>query len=132
MALILNEVIDDTEKQGSGVWVQYDEDVSFLIASNQSPSYKKALMKKAKDMPKHISQEKADEIYFDLLSQHILKDWKGVSVIDAKGKATELKYTPEVGKEWLKKSATIRDVVESSMNNRTLFMAEKVEEVAKN
>ena len=90
--------IDQSEK---GTWVDYDEKVSFLIARDGNKPYQNALKKMYKFHKRAIenstmSNEKADDLLCEIVSKHILLDWKG---INSEGKP--FLYTPENSYELL-------------------------------
>lgn len=65
----------------AGIWIDYG-DASFLIASAQTPTYKKALRKRVAKIPKHLlssNPEIGEKAAADVMAEHVLLDWKGVT-----------------------------------------------------
>ena len=86
----------DPEKSAAGVWIDYDDGISFLIARSNTPGYRKAVRQIAKRHKQQIenqtmSDRKSDEITAGLLQEYILLDWRGIM----QGDGSEFPYTRE-------------------------------------
>jgi hypothetical protein len=89
------------ESKSAGVEFEYQKGIFFTIARNNNPEYKKtlkALYKKNKRFidKQTLTDEQADELLCEAISQHILVGWKGLM----NGKE-EFKYTQQAAKELL-------------------------------
>lgn len=91
--LELNIKAIDLEKAAAGVWIEYDDGISFLIARSNSPEYRSAIRRMHKQHKHQIenqtlSDAKSDQLMAGLMATHILIGWKGL-----KSHGEEFKYT---------------------------------------
>ena len=91
--LDLNLKAIDLDKAASGVWIEYDDGISFLIARSNSQDYKTAVRRMHKQYKYQIDNEtlsdaKSDALMAGLIASHILIGWKG---LESSGE--EFKYT---------------------------------------
>lgn len=80
----LRNVRIDTESEVKGVWVEIDNQTKLLIASAKSPAYKKVLRDALRtEIDKlngeQLDEEKIDEISTEILAEHILLGWEGLT-----------------------------------------------------
>ena len=91
--LDLNIKAIDLDKAASGVWIEYDDGISFLIARSNSPDYRNAVRRMHKQYKFQIDNEtlsdaKSDALMAGLIASHILIGWKGL-----KSAGEDFKYT---------------------------------------
>ena len=138
MALNLDTIIEDDSKLNDGVWIDFPEadGVELLIASANGTAYRDAMQKAVKKLPKNRkawTENKLLSVQLPLIAAHILLDWKGIEITDEKtGKAKAVKYSTEVGLEYLKKVRILRDFVVGQMTEAENYLLEHREQAAKN
>lgn len=133
-------VIGSVDKQGmrEGVWVEYDEDTSFKLAYLGDPLIAKLVDLQASDLPSPDDKKDTPEEYVEKLeaiiaeraeslSQHLIKDWKGVEDIDGK----PVKYTPEIGMNILTEDQVFMTWVINEAVKHTNFKKEQSAKKAK-
>jgi len=73
----------DLDKATAGVWIEYEEGISFRIARANTPGYRDALKKMTRQHKRQIEQgtlsdAKSDRLMAELMADWILLDWKGM------------------------------------------------------
>lgn len=81
--LQLNLKAIDLDISESGVWLEYDDGIEFLIARANTPGYRGAVKKIQKIHKRQIdsdtlSDAKADKLAAETMADWVLKDWKGL------------------------------------------------------
>lgn len=81
--LQLNIKSVDLDAAAGGVWVDYDDGISFRIARANHPAYRNAVKRMHKQHKRQIdngtmSDELSEKLLAELMAQHILVDWKGL------------------------------------------------------
>jgi len=74
----------DLEKAAAGVLIQYEGPIKFRIARANTPGYRSAVRRIMKMHKRQIengslSDEQSDKITAQLMAEHILVDWEGLS-----------------------------------------------------
>ena len=123
----LTELQPDEEKV-NGVWIDYGDEASFLIASSESEAYTKAQAKIAKKYPPHKVRKDLKtqtDIAIEASAQALLLDFKGVT---ENGKA--MKNTIENRRKILQ-TAELRNWIANQATDISNFNAEaETEDVA--
>lgn len=83
MDLTLNVPSIDKEASTDGVWLDYQPDISFRIARDGNPGYKKAIntlykVNKTFIDNKTLSDEQSNAMMNKIIATYILVDWKGL------------------------------------------------------
>lgn len=136
MAFNLTETFSDQEKQISGVWVEFYEGSSLLIASKNSSKYKAYLANLARKNRVKIGKKKVSEetmrlmedITCEAMAHHILLGWKGISMSREGG---ETKYSTDGAKVALLNSSELFDFVDEVADDSARFEIEQAEELKK-
>lgn len=95
MTLQLNVRGQDPDKAAHGVWIPYEDEIEFLVARANTPEYREAVRKITRQNKRQIengtmSEAKSDRIMADLMAEHILVGWRGLS-----NNGEEFEYTRE-------------------------------------
>ena len=130
----LTNVKVDKKTQSEGVWVEYDNETSFLVARMGNPKFKQrftALMSphQRKFDAGKLDMEMQSQIMARAVSETILLDWQGLKM-DGK----ELKYTKEKAFEILSDPTAeefLAIIIEYAQDNEN-YRNEKLEGMAKN
>lgn len=82
--LQLNLKAIDLDTSESGVWKEYDEGIEFLVARSNTPGYRGAVKRIQKQHKRQLetdslSDVKSEKLAAELMSDHILKGWKGLN-----------------------------------------------------
>lgn len=118
----LNELRIDDTLGSEGVWIPYGEDVEFLIASAESPAYKKAVAKHTKRKnPRKVRNDAAtmDAILIESMAEALLLNFKGIT-----DGGKPLKNTLENRKKVLGTSAELRNYIASEAQDVANFQQE--------
>ncbi|MDH3375354.1 MAG: hypothetical protein OEQ39_00085 [Gammaproteobacteria bacterium] len=126
--LNLNIGAIDLEKSESGVWIEYDSGISFLIARADTSPYRSAVRKMHKRYKRQIEQEtlsdeKSDRLMAELMAEHILLGWSGMM----NGKE-EFKYSRDNAVAFLsdERYAEVRQWIMAQSQDLENFRAEEV------
>jgi hypothetical protein len=81
--LKLNIKSVDLDAASGGVWIEYDDKISFKIARANHPAYRSAVKHMHKQHRRQIdngtmSEELSEKLLAELMAQHILVGWKGL------------------------------------------------------
>lgn len=81
--LQLNLKAIDLDASESGVWIEYDDGIEFLIARANTPTYRGAVKRIQKQHKRQIdndslSDTKSEKLAAELMSDHMLKGWRGM------------------------------------------------------
>lgn len=122
----------DPKKEVEGIWVDWDDETSFLIARWGNAKHRKAIeqyTKPYRTQLRHgqIPEKAATEIMNNSMSEAILLDWKGVYANDS-----ELPYTVESAKTLLLNLPELSKFVQDVAQNLQLFQKEEDEAAEKN
>ena len=100
----LNSIKTDTTKEVEGVWVQIVDDFECLIASIDSPKYKRAITLSNKNirLKGRVDEEEIEKENINTIPGNILLDWKGLT---EGGK--EVKFSVDKAKKILKEHPRI-------------------------
>lgn len=136
MAFNLTDTFSDEEKQTSGVWVEFYEGSSLLIASKNSSKYKAYLANLARKNKVRIGKKKVSEetmrlmedITCEAMSKHLLLGWKGISM---SGDGEETPYSSEAAKVALLNSSELFEFVDDAAEDSARFEIEQAEELKK-
>jgi hypothetical protein len=78
----LNTYKTDRTKDLEGAWIELGDGARLLVASVQSPTYKKVIRKRLKGIPGHLLKadpEMQDKIIGEVMAEFILLDWEGIT-----------------------------------------------------
>lgn len=124
----------DSAKETEGVWEDYDETASFLIARQNNKAYDRMMAAKVKAHERLLKQtsdaaeKKSDEIIIDVMAKTILLDWKGTFEWDGQPVGP---YSVEKAKQMLAVK-DFRQWVSEVSRDVNRFKVETEEEEAKN
>lgn len=95
----------DLDKATAGVWIEYEDGISFRIARANTPGYRDALRKMQRQHKRQIEQGtlsdiKSDKLMSELMADWILLGWKGL-----KNGKEDFPYTPENARAFLAEPA---------------------------
>ncbi len=132
MGFDLEEEFGSNERaEIDGVWVSLGEDAGIKVARLGNPDAQRAYRKIPRPIRRQIEEgtmgnEQSEKFLTRFMSEHVLKDWKGLS---ENGKSLP-NYTSEVGAKQLKRRR-FRDRVWEASLDEDLFNVE-LEDDAKN
>lgn len=140
MAFSLNSTFVDSNKEKSGIWVEFFEGSELKIASKDSPMYKAYLANlarknKVKIGEKNVRPETMELMQLvtcDAMAKHLLLDWKGIALdVGGEDGAEEVPYSYDTGKMALLNSHELFDFVDEVADDSSRFAAAQEEEVKK-
>jgi len=115
-----------------GVWVEFLPGVSFLIARDGTPTYKKAIrdryrpyemfLRERTGLPPSVEPKVVTAVILDAL----LLDWKGVIY-----KGAEVPFSRETAQPILEELTDLRDWIQEQAGNRQNFKREFDQQVGK-
>jgi hypothetical protein len=133
MGFDLGEEFGSNERaEIEGVWVSLGEDAGVKVARLGNPEAQRAYRKIPRAVRRSIEEgsmgnKQAVQFLAKFMAEHILKDWKGLSL---KGKSLPA-YTSEVGKKHMEEFRRFRDRIWEISVDDDLYNVE-VEEDVKN
>lgn len=129
MAYDLDDLFIDEEVSAEGIWLNFYGDSQLKLGSTESPKYKSALAKLARqnrvalDDGNPNSFNMIQSITAEALATHVLLDWKGIRM----NGQDDIPYTPALGKDALLRSSKLRDFVTERAAEASLFRKEVTE-----
>lgn len=129
MSFDLDELFIDEDVAKEGVWVEFYNDSKLKLGSTESPKYKSALAKLARqnrvalDDSNPQSFSLIQSITAEALATNVLLDWKGIRM----NGQDDIPYTPALGKDALLRSSKLRDFVTEKAAEAGLFRKEVAE-----
>lgn len=124
----------DPAKEAEGVWEEYDETASFLIARQNNKAYDRMMAARVKPHERLLkqtseaSEKKSDEIIIEVMAKTILLGWRGTFEWDGKPVG---EYSVEKAKQMLAVK-DFRQWVSEVSRDVNRFKVEAEEEEAKN
>lgn len=123
----------DPKKETEGVWVNYDDEVSFLIAAKGNKKAQEVGKKliqpyKRADGEVRVPDNMQDDILAEISASAILLDWKGVK--DDAGQP--LPYSLSAAKAMLKNLPHFAQFVDKCAGNIELYRVQAEEAARKN
>lgn len=122
----------NTDKEVGGVWVDWDDDTSFLVARWGNTKHAKHLADltkpyKAQQRYASIPDKIATDIVITSMVEHILLDWKGVIADGA-----ELPYSKKNAKTLLLALPELQKFIQDAAQNLQLYQNLDDEDAEKN
>jgi len=118
----INKVLPVSDAVENGVWINFDEETSFLIRSTECKEYTRAMQKHSRklkgDQAKSIAA--ARMITMQCMRDAIVVDWKGL-----KNKGKDLPCTPE-NIELVLKVPAIRDFIADQAQEHANYQRESL------
>jgi hypothetical protein len=135
MAFETKTNIRNRDLESQGTWMDYGDDVRFLVARKSNPKYKSFISRKYRENERIISStanvERADQVSERLMLEatatYLLLDWEGV----VEG-GKPIKYSPSKAIQVLDDHDDLRADIEAYADNRENYLAEKDEKDAEN
>lgn len=131
MGLSLESISLDEAAADAGRWFTFMGS-RLLIGSTDSPKYRGALAKLAREHKIELDDSNPEffglmqEITCEALSQHVLKDWEGITIA-----GEERTYTSALGKHALLTSPPLRSFVDEQGGRVENYKAEVIEQAKK-
>lgn len=128
---IFKSFATNTDAEVAGVWKDISADAKIKVARAGNRPYSRSLTKQiekyraALDTKDDVADDTSDMIMVDLLAEHILLDWEGISY---KGEA--LPYSKDNAKMLLRVK-DFRKLVSAQSDTLANFLAEKEEDQLK-
>ena len=135
MSLDLSTNKRNRSAEEQGTWMEFDEDVRFLVARKSNPEYKAFVSKEYRKNEVLLNSkvagkqatEKSEAIMLEAIAKYILKDWEGIT-----DNGTPVKYDSDLGMVFLDEHDDIREAIEEYADNRDNYLAEAEQKDAKN
>lgn len=128
---IFKSFATNTDAEVAGVWKDISADAKIKVARAGNRPYSRSLTKQiekyraALDTKDDVADDTSDMIMVDLLAEHILLDWEGISY-----KGEVLPYTKDNAKMLLRVK-DFRKLVSAQSDTLANFLAEKEEDQLK-
>lgn len=124
----------DPEKSENGIWIFIDDETEVLVARWGNPKMRKALQHLQKEQKRFMKGAKSDDKklesqMLDILSEHILLNWRGM-----KTNGKECKYSVTKARELLADPNLIdfRDIVFEISQESERFHQEEINDSEEN
>lgn len=116
----LARVRTDKQAAENGRWFEFHGS-RFLIAAANTPAYRRALERIANPNKRRVNtddEDALDRVTVEILADVVLKDWEGVTDLNADGEEVPVPFSKAIARKVLEESMEFRQFVE-----RTAFAA---------